>query len=356
MNGFSNAEIINLRLSNQQISSTTFSKAEELVRCLVAMQAQEYQYAKWAIGLRLPHLSDNDVEQDFNEGKILRIHVLRPTWHFVLPADIRWMLALTAPRVNAVNAYMNRKMELDAQTFRLTNNILEKELRDGKQLTRDKLIKAFARKKIWTDTVRLSCILMHAELDALICSGPRKGNQFTYALLEERAVPSQSKTEDEALFELCQRYFKSRGPATRKDFSTWSGLSMTQVNKALSMNQSAIQKRQFNEEEYYFYPPEIEIKIPKRSWLLPVYDEYVMGYQNRSAISGNLTERASLIFSNLIITGGKVSGRWKRSMHKKRIKLEYELYDSAKTIAGFKKAFAGYARFAGLPLDPEQVV
>ena len=60
------------------------------------MQAQDYLGAKWALGLRLPGTTDAKIEQAFNDGAILRTHVMRPTWHFVAPADIRWLLALTA--------------------------------------------------------------------------------------------------------------------------------------------------------------------------------------------------------------------------------------------------------------------
>jgi hypothetical protein len=98
-------EIVKSRLINQQIAETKFISAQEIVAWMVAMQAQEYAMAKWAIGLRLPGLKDADVEKAFNDGAILRTHLMRPTWHFVTPSDIRWMLALTAPRVNAANAY-----------------------------------------------------------------------------------------------------------------------------------------------------------------------------------------------------------------------------------------------------------
>src|SRR5688572_27568857 len=103
-------ELIRLRLVNQQIASTRFDKPEHVVSWMVAMQAQEYAHAKWAIGLRLDRVKDGAVETAFNGGKILRTHLMRPTWHFVTPGDIRWMIALTAPRVNVANGYMYRKL------------------------------------------------------------------------------------------------------------------------------------------------------------------------------------------------------------------------------------------------------
>jgi hypothetical protein len=94
------------RLANQHIASPAFDMPADEVKWLVAVQAQDYASAKWSLGLRLQGAVEGDIEQAFNAGAILRTHLMRPTWHLVTPADIRWLLALTAPRVHAANAYM----------------------------------------------------------------------------------------------------------------------------------------------------------------------------------------------------------------------------------------------------------
>lgn len=192
------SDIIRYRLINQQIAETKFKKPQEIVAWLAAMQAQDFAMAKWAIGLRLPGSKDADIEKAFNDGVILRTHLMRPTWHFVAPADIRWMLALTAPRVNVANAFMYRKLELDNKIFKRSNDILVKTLQGGKQLTRAILKTALERKKIVADGLRLGYLMMRAELDGIICSGARQGKQFTYALLDERAPPVKTLDHDEA--------------------------------------------------------------------------------------------------------------------------------------------------------------
>ena len=217
-------EIAKHRLLTQQIVEAKVKSAIEMIVWFGAVQAQEYAQTKWGIGLRLPHLNDNDIEKDFTEGKILRTHLLRPTWHLVTGDDIRWLLFLTASRVNAANAYMYRQLELDDAVFNRCNKILIKTLQGGKQLTRDALNEEFKRNKIIAAGHRLGYIMMRAELDGIICSGAREGNQFTYTLLEDRVPQSKARNYDEALAELTIRYFTSRGPATIKDFSTWSGL------------------------------------------------------------------------------------------------------------------------------------
>src|SRR5690606_4347556 len=140
---------------------------------------------KWGRGLRLPHLTDNDIENELNDGKILRTHLLRPTWHLVSAKDIYWLLKLTAPRVHTANAYMYRQLELDYKVFNRCNDILIETLQDGNQLTRDAINERFKMHKIIAKGHRLSYIMMNAELEGIVCSGARQGNQFTYALLDE---------------------------------------------------------------------------------------------------------------------------------------------------------------------------
>ena len=148
---------------------------------------------RWACGRK--HLTDADVDRAFDEGAILRTHLMRPTWHFVAPADIRWILALTAPRVHAANAYMYRKLGLKDATFARSRKVLERALRGGKQLTRSELDAALRRAGIAADGLRLAYLMMHAELSGVICSGPRRGKQFTYALLDERAPGRGASSE-----------------------------------------------------------------------------------------------------------------------------------------------------------------
>src|SRR5688500_954507 len=152
--------------------------------------------------------ADGDVERAFTEGAILRTHLLRPTWHFVLPADIRWMLTATAPRVNALSAYYYRQLGLDDKVFVRTNDLIARALEGGKRLTRPELMSAVKQGGIDPGSgIRSSYIVMRAELDGVICSGARRGKQFTYALLDERAPKARNLEREEALAELVRRYF-----------------------------------------------------------------------------------------------------------------------------------------------------
>lgn len=218
-------DLVRRRFHNQKLARSRFHRPAEVVAWLGAIQAQDYAGAKWAIGLRSTGLRDAGIEQAFNEGAILRTHLMRPTWHFVTPADIRWILALTAPRVHAVNAYSYRKFGLDRGIFARSRVAFERALQGGKQLTRLELASVLGRAGIPAESLRLAYLMMQAELDGVICSGARRGNQFTYALLDERAPHVKNLEREEALAELTRRYLSSHGPATLSDYVWWSGLT-----------------------------------------------------------------------------------------------------------------------------------
>jgi hypothetical protein len=192
-------ELARLRLRAQRLAGERLRAGEEVVGWLVAVQAQDYAGAKWSLGQRARNLTDDGVDAAFNAGRILRTHVLRPTWHFVLPGDIRSLLALTAPRVNAANAYMYRKLELDERTLMKTQDVIGAALGGGRHLTRRQLAEVLRTNGIEASGQRLAYIVMRAELDALVCSGPRNRKQFTYALHDARPPPARALERDEAL-------------------------------------------------------------------------------------------------------------------------------------------------------------
>ena len=217
-------DLIRRRLANQRLSRSSFRTPADVVAWLGAMQSQDYPGAKWGIGLRAA-VTDDEVDRACDDGMIVRTHILRQTWHFVARDDIRWMLALSGPRVDAISAHYYRKMELDERTFTRSRKVLGRVLRDGTYLTRPELGAALGRAGITASGIRLAFLTMRAELDAVICNGPRRGNQRTYALLEERVPPAKPIDRDEALTKLALRYFTSHGPATLRDYVWWSGLT-----------------------------------------------------------------------------------------------------------------------------------
>lgn len=324
-------DVAHQRLRNQQLSATHFSKPQNLVKWMAAVQAQDYMGAKWAVGQRVLGATDDTIEKMFADGKILRTHVLRPTWHFVSPADIRWMLKLTGPRVNLANSHYHRKLELDDAIFRRSNQVLVSALKGGKNLTRDVLRKVLDGAGIPTNELRLVHLLCRAEIDGVICSGPRSGKRFTHALLEERVPPRKDLARDEALATLTRRYFRSRGPATLQDFVWWSGLTIGDARIGIEMIQRGLEQEVIEGRTHWLLPAKPAAKGPSYvpaaisigavrsqvACLLPTYDEYLIAYKDRSAalepIDGNQRALGNAVFISPILIRGCVAGRWTRT-------------------------------------------
>jgi len=348
-----NTEITQRRLQNQGLSKIIFKNAQDVVSQLGAVQSQDFSGAKWAISQRLKNETDESLDKEFTNAAILRTHVMRPTWHFVTPQDIRWRLKLTAPRVHAFNAPYYRKSGLDKDTLKQSNSIIEKALQGNKQLTRAKLASILNQKGIPPgDTLRLSCIMMHAELEGIICSGARKGKQFTYALIEEVAPPVKAKSRDESLAELVTRYFSTRGPATFHDFAWWSGLTIADAKQGMDMVKSKFVQEEFNHQTYWFLDSSLKKVSSLSVHLLPNYDEYFIGFKDRSAIGENISglgikdeEVTATLSAHIVISNGQVVGGWKRVL--KKDKVEVEIYPIRKLSKAEKELIAEVAEKYG---------
>ena len=349
-------DVVSQRLDNHKLSSSEFKKPADVVRWLGAVQAQDFNGAKWALALRMRAATDAVVEEAFNDGQILRTHLMRPTWHFVAPEDIRWLLQLTAPRVNVRCRPNYRKYELDNATLQRSNKVLTKALQGGKHLTRSTLKKVLNQAGIFADdTVRMAHILLRAELDGVVCSGPRTGKQFTYALLEERTPATSSLTRDEALARLTQRYFTSHGPATLQDFIWWSGLTAADARHGVELVDRDLRK-ELIDEKIYLSPR--AVKAPKRTHsahLLPAYDEYTVAYKDRQTLfarNNGITTWGLL--GPIVIVDGRVVGSWKRTNDKVDLNLSRNLKESERSaIAQATARYEAFlAREAGDSIKP----
>jgi hypothetical protein len=351
------SKVLTWRLYNQQIVTTKFKNPEQVVAWMGAMQAQDFAMAKWAIGLRIPGMKETDIEEAFNKGKILRTHVLRPTWHFVVPSDIGWMLELTRPHIIRLLAYNDRRVGLTKRILTKTNDVLAKALQGGNVFTRDELRAVLQKEKIATDGLRFIHIMMHAELAGIVCSGPRRGKQFTYALLDERARNATTMDHAEALAELTKRYFASHGPATFQDFAWWSGLSMTAARRGMDMVTRYFKKGALDGKEYFFKSPSIKEFPVQGVFLLPNYDEYTVAYRDRARLIHNkhsalVTNRGDTIFNNTIIVNGKVEGTWGRLVKDNSVVVEAKpfLPFSRTTQRSLIKVAKRYSEFIGKSL------
>jgi len=357
-------DIVRQRLHNQFLSHPDFTEPSQVVETLGAVQSQDYSGGKWALGLRMNGATDAAIDQAFNEGKILRTHILRPTWHFVAPQDIRWMLKLTAPRVHAVNGFRYRQLGLDRETIQKSYKVLENVLQGNKHLTRTELGSALEKTGIKNAKEgRLGYLIISAELDGIICSGARRGKQFTYALLEERAPNVKSLEKDEALAELTRRYFVTRGPATLHDFTWWSGLTMVDAKEGIEAVKSKLACETIDSHTYWFANAATAKKPSVSVHLLPNYDEYMVGYTNRTLIfnaahTGQLDSRRNILFQYAITINGLAAGTWRRTIKKNEVAIKLSPFtaltdDQNQALIA---ATGQYGKFLELPVVLEQCV
>jgi hypothetical protein len=314
------------RLHQQRLIQTELTTPAEVVAWLGAVQAQDFMGAKWAIAQRVQSGNHAMIEEAFNHGEILRTHLLRPTWHFVTPADIRWMLKLTAPRIHALSAPYYRQVGLDEATLARSHAVIRQALQGGKHLAREALAVPLQEAGIpIKGELRYPYLLMHAELEGLICSGARQGNHHTYALLEERVASVPALTREESLAALTLRYFTTRGPVTIKDYVRWSGLTVTDAKAGIEMVKSRLQHEVIQGQGYWWSAEAspIERNTPVVHWL-PNYDEYLYGYTDGfSSIEGQALEAAfDRNFTNGIVLNGKIVGVWRKTVKSRSVTLE----------------------------------
>jgi len=316
------------------------------------VQSQEYGQAKWAVGQRSADATDALVEQALDAGAILRTHILRPTWHFVTPADIRWLLHLTAPRIEAQNAYRYRQLELDDRTLRRGKEAIAGALDGGDHLTRKELEAALERAGIDTAGQRLAYLVMHAELSGLICSGRRRGKQHTYALLDERAPGPSGPSGDEALVELATRYFASHGPATAQDAAWWSGLRTSDVNAAIELAGDRLDSFRANDRTYWLAERLPELPGDLGALLIPDFDESFVGYRHLRSKRRESAEADGTLLSRPVLIDGEIVGKWSWKLSPARATIE--ITPSAKLARidriAIDAAAQRYGAFAELPV------
>jgi Winged helix DNA-binding domain len=353
------ADILQLRLANQHLAHQRTTDPRAIVAHLGAVQSQDYAAAQWALGLRLANVTRAALECAFNCGAIVRTHVLRPTWHFVTPEDIRWMLALTAPRIKRAMASRDRELGLNDELVARTNTIIARALEGGKQLTRPEIGAALRVAGIAVaDGSVLSHLVSRAELDGVICSGALRDKQHTHVLLEERVPPVPSLSRDEAVAELVGRYFASHGPATLNDFAWWSGLTVADGRRGLEAHGSRFVSERVAGVTYWFASSGVPTgTLGPAALLLPNFDEFTVAYRSRQLfypreLISRPGPRDDAPFGNVIVIGGQVVGMWKRSVVKERLRVEPRWFNppARREETAFVEAAERYAVFAALPL------
>jgi hypothetical protein len=352
------SELALQRLFNQHIGGRKFQQPEEVVRWMGAVQAQDYQQALWAIGLRTHAATLADVERAIAAGKILRTWPMRGTLHFIPQEDVKWMLKLSASRMLNRDGRRQAQLELDHEILECCGKLFVEALSGGGRLTRLEMMQLLERENIRTTGQRGYHILWYSAQTGLICLGPMQGKQQTFVLLDEWATHSRDLSREAALEELARRYFFSHGPATLPDFARWAGLPVSEARSGLEAAKPDLTGEKIDGNDYWMGSDAAGSlpHLPSEAYLLPGFDEYLIGYKDRSAVlAEEFVQRVipgkNGIFQPVVVFAGQVAGVWKRSIKKKSVEVTLMPFT---TGGDWEARAAGAARcfseFLGLPL------
>ncbi len=330
------------------------------MRWLGAVQSQDYAGAQWALGQRSAGATGAELDRLFDEGSILRTHVLRPTWHFVHPEDIGWLVGLTGPRVSSGLAGRYRQLEIDMKVITRAEAAFVRALEGGRQMTRTELGEVLRAARISPEGQRLPHLILAAELASLVVSGPRRGKQHTYALLEERVPKGRALQGMEAIAELTRRYFRSHGPAMLQDFVWWSGLRMADARTAVGLEGPNLGHEVIEGNDYWFDPAAGPVRAASKvAHLLPNFDEFTVAYRRRADVMHPDRDFRPELFAfgsvlaNVVTIGGRVSGAWRRLVTTRGVRVEVRplgRLDPADTAA-VESAGQRFGRFLERPVE-----
>ena len=347
-------DVLRRRLANQRLHGERLPSAAEAVRLLTCVQSQEYAHALWSLGMRTSGLMATEVQAEFDRGAFLRTHILRPTWHFVAGEDIRWIQQLTAPRVQRLNQNIYRQERLDPATLERSAALIMEELRGGQCRTRAELAQALADRDLVSQGLRLAYIVMNAELEGLICSGPMRGAQQTYALVDERVPRTAASTGDAP--ELAYRFFLGHGPASIQDLARWSSLTLTQCREAVDAVKDRLECATVEGVDLWFDTTEpAQAQAAPGALLLPLYDEVTLSYPaiNFPLASGHPHQPGEDLFVGCVIIADTNGGLWRRAFKGSKMIMEVTLAPGvlARSRSLIETAAAELATFAGKELE-----
>ena len=339
---------IAIRLLNQQLVAPQFSDPAEVVSHMGAMQAQEYRMMRWAVEMRTCKPSIQAFKAAYDNGQIIRLHLMRGTWQLVSADDYWWMLSLCAPKAIAVTkGWMHsNKITIPDKEVAFIREILAQTAADKESVTKEDLIQALAEKDIHMDVHRLSYHIRMAEISGILCSGDLLPMKATYALAANKVKPSSRMDRDEALMLFTRKYFQSRQPATLEDFVWWSGLNISDCRKGITLLGDTIHTVKWKGREFYLTENCRTRGFRKGNYLLiPPYDEYLIAYKSRDiALPAEHTHRAhnnSGTFKPIIAHDGTICGNWAPF----KIDFEAHFFDGNHETESAQNAWQAYQRF-----------
>ena len=347
---------IAIRLLSQQLIAPLFSTPTEVVRYMGAMQAQEYRMMRWAVAMRTRKPSYKAFKQAFDEGQIIRLHLMRGTWQLVCADDYWSLISLFAPKAMAVTKgwMSSNKIAIHDDELMRIRDILVQTAADKRSVTKEDFALALAEKNQQMDDHRLSYHIRMAELSGILCSGDLQPMKATYALTAHKLKSSVKRDRDEALAHFTRTYFQSRQPATLEDYAWWSGLNISDCRRGIALLGDSIRMERWKGREFYLTEDCRTRGFRSGKFLLiPPYDEYLISYKSRDIVlppeHRHRAHNNSGIFQPVIAYDGIICGNWSPfkedfqasffddGYHAEDVKVAWQSYNSFRNCKFFVK-------------------
>ncbi len=339
---------IAIRLLNQQLAAPQFSDPAQVVSHMGAIQAQEYRMMRWAVAMRTRKPSARAFKAAFDDGRIIRLHLMRGTWQLVSADDYWWMLDLCAPKAIAViRGWMSsNRISIPEKEQMDIRDILAQTAADKGSVTKEDFVQALDERDIHMDAHRLSYHIRMAELTGTLCSGDLLPMKATYALTANKVKSMARIDRDEALMRFTRNYFQSRQPATLEDFVWWSGMNISDCRKGVALLGNTIHAVKWKGREFYLTDDcRTRGFRTGKCLLIPPYDEYLIGYKSRDIVlPTEHTHRAhnnSGIFQPIIAHDGIICGNWAPF----KDNCQTAFFDGAHDESALQSAWQTYQRF-----------
>jgi hypothetical protein len=358
VDGVDDASIARWRAHTMRLWGQTFPSAEAVVDGMLAVQGENPSQAAWAVATRTATPCQDTYDRAFDDGALLRTHVLRPTWHLVRPDDIRWLLDVTRPGIRRSYAQQQRSLGVEDATLHRARDLIVATLDDGQPRTRPELGKVLAAAGLPGEGSPLGLLLSDAELEALICSGPLRDGQHTHVMLEHRAPHARQLDRDAALAALALRYVRSHGPVTERDLAYWASLTLTDARAGLSAVADQLDTFVHDGRRFWFHdpPPPTDVPVEPRAHLLQTLDEIHNGVQDSRHVLdvARLRPAGRPVSVGMVLVDTQIVGGMRRTVADRRVRFDLQLLrdlDGDETAA-VHDAAARYGAF----LDREPVV
>lgn len=334
---------IAIRLLNQQLVASQFNDPAEVVCSMGAMQAQEYRMMRWAVAMRTRKPSHKAFKKAFDEGRIIRLHLMRGTWQLVSADDYWPMVGLFGPKAIAVTkGWMSSNgVSIPDDELVRVSDILAQTAADKGSVTKEDFVQSLEEKGIVMDDHRLSYHIRLAEISGMLCSGMLLPMKATYSLSSDKIKHKEKLDRDEALMRFTHKYFRSHQPATLEDFVWWSGLNISDCRRGIALLGDAIHLERWRGRDFYLTDDCRTRGFRKDKFLLiPPYDEYLIGYKSRDIVlppeHRHRAHNNSGIFQPIIAHDGIICGNWTPYRNLGQVSFFNDAFDSEELTEAWK--------------------